>query len=176
MSPKPPAVMQSTSWESDLTGRLAQQFGPAILESSSYLGQNFIVVNPEFPAQVIEYLKSAENFDYLADLTAVHWPQREEQFDLVYVLYSFVRNERVRVKTRIRDGYKPQSLTSVHVAANWMEREVYDMFGIEFSGHPDLRRILLPEDWRGFPLRKNYGILDMDNRWVQENLGIESGQ
>jgi NADH-quinone oxidoreductase subunit C len=176
MSPKPPAVMQSTSWESDLTGRLAQQFGPAILEFSSYLGQNFVVLNSSIAAQVIEYLKAAEDFDYLADLTAVHWPQRPEQFDLVYVLYSFSRNERVRVKARLREGQKAQSLIGVHVAANWMEREVYDMFGIEFSGHPDLRRILLPEDWRGFPLRKDYGILDMDNRWVQENLGIESGQ
>jgi NADH-quinone oxidoreductase subunit C len=82
----------------------------------------------------------------------------------------------VRVKTSIADGYRPASAVSVHRTANWLEREVYDMFGIEFAGHPDLRRILLPEDWQGFPLRKEYSILQQDERWVQENLGIESGQ
>jgi NADH-quinone oxidoreductase subunit C len=92
------------------------------------------------------------------------------------VLYSFSRNERIRVKTRIKEGQKPQSVVGVHLTANWLEREVYDMFGIEFQGHPDLRRILMPDEWEGHPLRKDYDILQMDNRWVQENLGIESGQ
>jgi NADH-quinone oxidoreductase subunit C len=92
------------------------------------------------------------------------------------VLYSFSRNERIRMKIRIKDGEKAQSATDVWVTATWLEREVFDMFGIEFEGHPDLRRILMPEDWTGHPLRKDYGILNMDNRWVQENLGIESGQ
>jgi len=91
-------------------------------------------------------------------------------------LYSFSRNERVRVKVLIADGFQPETAVGVHLTANWLEREVYDMFGIEFAGHPDMRRILMPDEWQGYPLRKDYGILQQDQRWVRENLGIESGQ
>ena len=133
-------------------------------------------MKPEAAVPVVEYLKVEADFDYLVDITAVDWPKRAERFDLFYILYSFARNERVRIKTRIADGYKPQTATGVHLTANWLEREVFDMFGIEFAGHPDMRRILLPEDWQGYPLRKDKSIIDMDNQWVKEHLGIESGQ
>ena len=176
MSPKPPATMQTTPWEGDLASRLAERFGPAISDLSTYLGQKFVVASADAVEALIEYLKATEGFDYLVDLTAVHYPNRETPFELVYILYSFSRNERLRVKTLINEGQKPQTLVGVHLTANWLERECYDMFGIEFAGHPDLRRILMPDDWRGFPLRKDYHILNMDNRWVNENLGIESGQ
>jgi NADH-quinone oxidoreductase subunit C len=106
----------------------------------------------------------------------VHWPKREAAFDIIYVLYSFSRNQRIRLKIRVKDGERPRSSVDLYPTANWLEREVYDMFGVEFDGHPDLRRILMPDEWTGFPLRKDRTILDMDNRWVQENLGIESGQ
>ncbi len=176
MSPKPPAAMQTTPWEGDLARRLAERFGSAISEFSTYLGQNFLVADSDAVPAVIDYLKREEGFDYLVDLTAVHYPTREKPFDLVYNLYSFPANERLRVKTLISEGQRPLSLVGVHLTANWLERECYDMFGMEFAGHPDLRRILMPDDWRGHPLRKDYGILNMDNRWVNENLGIESGQ
>jgi NADH-quinone oxidoreductase subunit C len=174
--PKAPAVMAATPWESDLTREVRERFGERVVETSTYLGQNFIVVKPEAAIPAVEFLKLEGDFDYLVDVTAVDWPKRAERFDLVYILYSYSRNERVRVKTQIADGYKPESSVSVHLTANWLEREVFDMFGIEFEGHPDLRRILLPDEWQGYPLRKDYGIIQQDDRWVQENLGIESGQ
>ncbi len=125
---------------------------------------------------LIEYLKAGPGFDYLVDITAVDWPKRAERFDLVYILYSFARNERVRIKTQIADGYRPATVVGVHLTANWLEREVFDMFGIEFAGHPDLRRILMPDEWQGHPLRKDYPILQQDQRWVEENLDGASGQ
>jgi NADH-quinone oxidoreductase subunit C len=174
--PKPPATMAAIPWDSDLARELKERFGDRISETSTYLGQNFIVTKPEAAIPVLEYLKLEADFDYLVDVTAVDWPKRADRFDLVYIVYSFARNERVRIKTYIPDGFKPETSVNVHLTANWLEREVYDMFGIEFAGHPDMRRILLPEEWQGFPLRKEYGILQQDDRWVQENLSIESGQ
>ncbi len=115
-------------------------------------------------------------FDYCVDITAVHYPKREQQFDIVYILYSFHHNQRIRVKTQLRDGERFRSVTGIWPTANWLEREVYDMFGIVFDGHPDLRRILMPDEWKGHPLRKDYPILQQDNDWVKINLGIESGQ
>jgi NADH-quinone oxidoreductase subunit C len=174
--PKPPATMAATPWDSDLAKEIKERFGDRIVETSTYLGQNFVVVKPDTAVPLIEYLKLEADFDYLVDVTAVDWPKRAERFDVVYILYSFARNERVRVKAYIAENYKPETVVNVHVTANWLEREVFDMFGIEFAGHPDMRRILLPEEWQGYPLRKDYGILQQDDRWVQENLGIESGQ
>ena len=174
--PKPPATMAATPWENDLAPELKERFGEQIGETSTYLGQNFVVAKPEAAVPILEYLKLEADFDYLVDITAVDWPKRPERFDLVYIVYSFPRNERVRIKTYIPDGYKPETAVGVHLTANWLEREVFDMFGIEFAGHPDLRRILMPEDWQGHPLRKDYSIIQQDQRWVQENLGIESGQ
>ncbi len=173
---KAPATMAVSAWDGEIPQILKESFGDQILEYSTYLGQNFLAARPDAVIPILEFLKLELDFDYLVDVTAVDYPKRPERFDLVYVLYSFARNERVRVKTQIAETAKPQSATGVHLTANWLEREVYDMFGIEFAGHPDLRRILLPEDWEGFPLRKEKSILAMDNQWVKEHLGIESGQ
>jgi NADH-quinone oxidoreductase subunit C len=174
--PKPPATMAATAWDSELSRELKEGFGERIVEASTYLGQNFLVVRPDAVIPILEYLKLEADFDFLVDVTAVDWPKRAERFDLVYIVYSFARNERVRIKTYIPDGFRPPSATSLYRTANWLEREVFDMFGIEFAGHPDLRRILLPDEWRGHPLRKDYSIIQQDERWVQENLEIESAQ
>jgi NADH-quinone oxidoreductase subunit C len=168
--------MAAVPWEGELPGDLKKRFGDAIREAASYQGQKFLVVRPEAIRDILEWLKREADFDYLVDITAVDWPIRDERFDLVYILYSFSRNERLRIKTSIPDGYRPESVVSVHRTANWLEREVFDMFGIEFANHPDLRRILMPNDWKGSPLRKDYPLRQQDQQWVQENLGIESGQ
>ena len=174
--PKPPAPMASTPWEGEIPAQLRERFGDAITECATYLGQNFLVAKPDAVIPILEFLKLEADFEYLVDITAVDYPNRAERFDLVYILYSFARNERLRVKTLIADGAKPPTVVNVHAGANWLEREVFDMFGIQFAGHPDMRRILLPEEWEGFPLRKEMSIIQQDDRWVKENLGIESGQ
>src|SRR5919197_592216 len=97
-------------------------------------------------------------FDFLTDLTAVDYPARPRRFDVVYHLYSMTRNHRLRLKATVGENETIPSVVAVWKAANWEERECFDMFGIVFSGHPDLRRILLPEDWEGFPLRKDYPL------------------
>lgn len=176
MSVKPIEPMASSPWDDELTARLSSALPGVVRHTASYLGQNFAVIEPIAAASVLQFLRDQEGFDFLVDLTAVDYPKREARFELVYILYSFERNERVRVKTSVFDGEKPPSVTGVYAAANWLEREVFDLFGIEFQGHPDLRRILLPDEWQGHPLRKDYSILGMDQRWVRENLGIESGQ
>jgi NADH-quinone oxidoreductase subunit C len=174
--PKPPAVMVTTPWEGDITQLLKERFGGEITEFSTYLGQNFLVAKPDAVVPILETLKLELDFDYLVDLTAVDYPKRPDRFEILYILYSFARNERLRVKTMVPDGYRPATAVTVHLTANWLEREVFDMFGVEFEGHPDMRRILLPEEWQGYPLRKDYSILQQDDAWVRENMGIESGQ
>jgi len=159
-----------------MVGKLKGQYGSGIREASSYLGQNYLVVEPAIVFELLQILRDGEQFDYCVDITAVHYPQREKQFDLLWILYSFSKNERIRLKIMIADGESVPSAVPVWATANWLEREVFDMFGIRFDGHPDLKRILLPDGWKGHPLRKDYGIIQQDQEWVKANLGIESGQ
>jgi len=163
-------------WDSDLVASLKQQYGSGIVEALRYLGQKYVTVDSSILPEILLRMRDAEGFDYCVDITAVHYPKREQQFDVVYVLYSFPHNERIRVKARIHDGEHVQSAVAIWQTADWLEREAFDMFGIVFEGHPGLKRILLPEDWKGHPLRKDYDILQQDKEWVQINLGIESGQ
>jgi NADH-quinone oxidoreductase subunit C len=169
-------AMQAELWEGTLAQELTGHFGDGILACSSYLGQNFVEVRPEVAVEILLYLKEKVGFDSIVDVTAVDYPKRAARFDLIYILFSHSRNERLRIKTMIPDGFEPASATLAFGGANWMEREVFDLFGIRFEGHPDLRRILLPDEWTGHPLRKDTSILAMDQQWVQEHLGIESGQ
>jgi NADH-quinone oxidoreductase subunit C len=175
-APAKPAGPAPLPWDSPMVATLKGQYGSGIRETNSYLGDNYMIVEPSIVSEVLQILRDREQFDYCVDVTAVHYPEREKQFDLIWILYSFARNERIRVKTMIADGEAVPSAVSIWATANWLEREVYDMFGIRFEGHPDLKRILLPDGWKGHPLRKDYGIIQQDQEWVQANLGIESGQ
>lgn len=167
-------AMQAVAWEGELPGRLREVFPEA--QFRSYLNQNFIEVPASRIIELLAHLRDVEQFDMLTDLTAVDDPKQAARFEIVYVLYSFPQNVRIRVKTRVAENETVRSAVELYAGANWLEREVYDMFGVRFDGHPDLKRILLPEDWTGFPLRKEASITAMDNDWVQRNLGIESGQ
>jgi NADH-quinone oxidoreductase subunit C len=175
-APAKPAGPAPIPWDSPMVATLKGQYGSGIREANSYLGQNYMVVEPSIISDLLQILRDREQFDYCVDITAVHYPEREKQFDVVWILYSFSKNERIRVKIMIADGDSVPSAVSVWATANWLEREVYDMFGIRFDGHPDLKRILLPDGWKGYPLRKDYGIIQQDQEWVKANLGIESGQ
>jgi NADH-quinone oxidoreductase subunit C len=170
-----PAGPVPLPWESPLTARLKEQFGSGI-EALTYLGQNYLQADHASVRAVLQILRDEEQFDYCVDITALHYPNRERPFDVIWILYSFPHNQRVRVKAQFADGGSVATAVDLWPTANWLEREVFDMFGIKFEGHPDLKRILLPDGWKGHPLRKDYGILQQDQEWVQINLGIESGQ
>ena len=106
----------------------------------------------------VEFLRTDRNcrFTTLIDITAIDWPGRESRFDVVYHFLSMYQNHRIRLKAAVREDEMMPSIVSVHPSANWFEREVFDMFGILFSGHPDLRRILTDYGFRGYPLRKDF--------------------
>jgi len=175
-APPKPEGPKPEPWDSDLARSLKSQYGSGIREANTYLGQKYLVVDSTIVHDILLRMRDAELFNYCVDITAVHYPKREDQFDIIYILYSFHHNERVRIKTQITDGETLRSVTGIWETANWLEREVFDMFGISFDGHPDLKRILLPDGWKGHPLRKDYPILQQDQEWVKINLGIESGQ
>ena len=173
---KAPAVMEVSPWEEPLVDALKERFGEQVKEFSSYRGQNFLVAELAAVIPIIEYLKLEQDFDYLVDITAVDYPKRERRFEGIWILYSHAQNKRVRIKADVADAESPSTATTVHITADWLEREVFDMFGIEFEGHPNMKRILLPDEWQGHPLRKEYSIIQQDQDWVRENLRIESAQ
>ena len=136
------------------------------------MGQLSIRIEPARVVEVCEALKQDPEtpFNYLSDLTCAHYPDhREAPFEVIYNLYSISANERVRLKAWV-NGEGVDSVTGVWPAADWPEREVYDLFGVKFHNHPDLRRILLPPDWEGHPLRKDYPLEFVENKWTENHL------
>jgi NADH-quinone oxidoreductase subunit C len=132
----------------------------AVSQVSYWVGDWSIIVPASRLLDVLRHLRDAPDarFDFCSDLTATDWPPRAERFDVIYCLYSIPLRQRVRVKVRLAEGSVVASVTGLWPAANWFEREAFDLFGITFEGHPDLRRILMPDDWQGYPQRKDYPL------------------
>jgi NADH-quinone oxidoreductase subunit C len=133
-----------------------------VLEAKQFVGQITVTVAREQIARVARHLKEAEDFRYCVDVTAVDWRDRQPRFDVVYHFYSFSKNDRIRIKCGAAEGEEVPSIATVFLAANWPERETFDMFGIRFSGHPDLRRILTWDGFHGHPLRKDFPVEGID--------------
>src|SRR5215217_5682969 len=178
-APKPPVKKKdegpkpTDAGEHALVKKLKAKFGDAIGDAVEFIGQLSVNLGRESIVDVCNFLRSdtETRFDYLSDLTCVHYPDRREApFEIVYNLFSIEFNERVRLKVRTSESI--ESVTSVWPAANWLEREVFDLFGVGFSNHPDLRRLLLPPDWVGYPLRKDYPLEFIENAWTEQHLPV----
>lgn len=156
VEPAPPAEAELPM---EISG-LQQACPGAVLAVSLFAGDWTVIVDRLRVLDVARHLRSEAGggFDLCSDVTAADWPPREERFDLIYVLFSTGAKRRLRVKARVPDGAVVDSVAPVWPAANWLEREVFDMFGIRFDGHPDLRRILMPDEWQGHPQRKDYPL------------------
>jgi NADH-quinone oxidoreductase subunit C len=131
----------------------------ALLEGKREFGETVLVIQPVKIVPICRMLKEKQGFERLAAVTALDWHPMEPRFEVVYQLHSIRNNVRLRLKCRL-EGHDPaiESVCSVWKAADWYEREVFDLFGIRFLNHPNLKRILMPVDWQGNPLRKDYPV------------------
>jgi NADH-quinone oxidoreductase subunit C len=140
--------------------RIRAGHGDAIIsvEERPEVGMYWINVRPRSIVAVAKLLRDDKSLDYklLCDLTCVDRPETAQRFNLVYNLYSVTRNKRIFLRVRVAEGEAAPTVSGVFPSADWAEREVYDLFGVIFEGHPDLRRIVLPDEWQGHPLRKDY--------------------
>ena len=162
--------LKEANAEENLTVRkLRERFPEAILSAKSFRNEITVVVTPSEIVRVCRHLKEDPDlrYDFLSDLTAVDRLREHPRFEVVYHLYSLQFKRRVRLKVLVEEGEAVPSVTQVWGTADWHEREVYDMFGVGVEGHPDLRRILMPEDWEGHPLRKDYPV-QASPKWWEE--------
>jgi NADH/F420H2 dehydrogenase subunit C len=154
--PPPPAGIDVPAFIITLQSAL-----PDTVERVSWwVGDWSLVVGASRLLEVAAHLRGTPGaeFDACSDVTATDWPPRHPRFDLIYCLYSTRLQHRVRLKIRVADGDLAPSVSGVWPGTSWLEREVFDLFGIGFAGHPDLRRILMPDDWQGHPQRKDYPL------------------
>ncbi|KAA0891599.1 NADH-quinone oxidoreductase subunit C [Oryzomonas rubra] len=144
--------------------KLKEKFASSIIEVVEFRGEVTVTIKKEDLLAVLAFLKQALQYNLLTDVTAIDYlGKKEERFMMVYLLYSIPNKDRLRIKTAVSEAEcHIESATQVWAAANWLEREVYDLFGITFDNHPDLRRILMTPDWEGYPLRKDYPLQGPD--------------
>jgi NADH-quinone oxidoreductase subunit C len=137
---------------------LHQELPGAILDAKPALGELTLSIAPAQIVDVCHVLKASGGFERVSGITAVDWWPREPRFEVVYLLHSIRKNTRLRLNVRLGEGAEIDSVCSVWRGANWYEREVFDLFGIQFRNHPNLERIMMPADWEGHPLRKDYPV------------------
>ncbi|MGA8026364.1 MAG: NADH-quinone oxidoreductase subunit C [Bryobacteraceae bacterium] len=135
-----------------------QQLPGAIADAAMTADGPVLSIHLEQIVGACRVLKQTMGFERLSGVTAVDWWPREPRFEVVYLLHSISRNARLRLTVRVGDGEEVESACSVWRGANWYEREVFDLFGIRFRNHPNLERIMMPPDWEGHPLRKDYPV------------------
>jgi NADH-quinone oxidoreductase subunit C len=142
----------------ELAAHIALKQADAVVSTSVAFGELTVEVQAAGIEQLVEFLRSdsACRFSSLVDITAIDHPERAQRFDVVYHFLSMYQNHRIRLKAAVDEDEMVPSIHTIHPSANWFEREVFDMFGILFSGHPDLRRILTDYGFRGHPLRKDF--------------------
>ncbi|GBE32473.1 NADH-quinone oxidoreductase subunit C 1 [bacterium BMS3Bbin05] len=156
---------------SGLAEKVREKFPEEVIEIQDFRGQVSLVLKKERIPDIFGYLHDDPVFllDYLKDLCGVDYlGKRDSRFEVVYHLYSMEHRHMLRIKVPVSESdCVVDSVTSIWIGADWHERECYDMYGIEFKGHPDLRRILMPEDWEGYPLRKDYPVKgpDSEGEW-----------
>lgn len=143
---------------------LREKFPDAVRNVEDFSGETTVAVDRGSLREVLQYLRDSEalRYDLLLDLTAVDFANESPRFMMVYLLYSTCFGGRLRIRARVPEGEALDTASGIWKAADWLEREVYDMFGILFSGHPDLRRILLDEEFVGHPLRKDFPLKGME--------------
>ena len=131
----------------------------AITGGEGSLGEAVLWIRREEIAGVCRFLRDERNFERLSGLTVIDRHPIEPRFEVVYLLHSISKNERLRLKVALPgDAAELETVTGIWEGANWYEREAFDLFGVRFEGHPDLKRILMPDDWEGHPLRKDYPV------------------
>jgi NADH-quinone oxidoreductase subunit C len=143
---------------------LKERFPGAVQAVSYHAGEVTALLDKDSLLAACRFLKEdpALRMDYLSNLCGVDFPDREKRFEVVYHLFSISRKHRINLKIRVADQEPAPSVTGIWRTANWHEREAFDLFGIPFEGHPDLRRILLTDEWQGHPLRKEYPTRGFD--------------
>lgn len=144
--------------EEPVLSALDARFPGAILEATETLKEKGLVLAPSKLVEAARALKAEFGFERLSSVTAVDWWPRQPRFEVLYHLHSIRHNRRLRLKLRVAEGDEIESVTHIWTTANWYEREVFDLFGIPFRNHPNLERIMMPADWDGHPLRKDYPV------------------